>query len=205
MSDQIPRSFLCTGSDSKDFVIYSSHKVAQLTNNSCLLQILATSMELAFPMAAPVTYWTVPRFRKLLAMTCTLIRFYRKHIIEITTDWLSIDKPCQCFVKITNSFVILLHLCLHLFQTIPLLRTELRQIHTVSQLALLLMHDVFVANLPIKLLHGMGRVVKNRLVVVFNWLTQFNELFYFRLAQGEREEGREEDIVRDLINPFRCS
>lgn len=205
MDDQMPRSFLCYGSEPKHFAIYPTHKVAQLTTSSCLLQVLATSMESAFPVSAPKGYWTIQRFRRLLATTRTLIRFYRRHVIEVPKDWLTIDKPCQCFVAITTSFVILFHLCLHLFQTIPSLQTELRQIHVVSQLGLLLIHDVFVANLPIKLLHGMGRSIKNRLIVVFNWLSKFNELFYFRLAQGELECGssawRWKCLIRILIVP----
>lgn len=185
LSDQVSRSFLCVGSESKNFVVYSSHKIAQVTSSSCLLQVLATSLETAFPVTTPSDYWTVSHFRRLLALTRTLIRFYRKHIIETNSDWLGIDKPCHCFMKITTSFVILIHMCLHLFQTLPALRTEIRQIHIVSQLALLLIHDIFVANLPIKLLHGMGRSIKNRLIVVYHWLANFNELFYFRLAQGK--------------------
>lgn len=183
---EVTRAFLCTGCSTKEYAINSTYNTAQFTTDSCLLQVLTTSIECAFPVAVgnPTEYWTIPRYRKLLTMTRCLMLFFRKSIVEINADWLKVDRSCLCYIKLTTSFVILAHLCLHLFHTVPKLRTEMRQIQTVSQLTLLLIHDIFTANLQMKLLQSMGRPIKNRLIVVYNLLMHYNELFHFRLAQG---------------------
>lgn len=184
---EVASTFLCTSRSSlpsggaKKFSM--NFQVAQFTQESCLLQILATSLECAFP--GSKDYWTVERYRQLLSMTRVLMRFYRQSISNASSDWLNVHPSCLCYVKLTTSFIVLTHLCLHLFETTPRLRREMRQIQTVSQLALLLIHDIFTGNLQIKLLQRLGRPVKNRLIVVYNVLLQYNELFHFRLAQGE--------------------
>lgn len=65
------------------------------------------------------------------------------------------------------------------------MKAEIREVQTVSQLALLLMHDIFTANLNSAMIQQMGRPLKNRMVAVYNLLMKFNHLFHFRLAQGE--------------------
>lgn len=183
----VTRGFLCTGCATKEYAINCTYNTAQFTTDSCLLQVLTTSIECAFPVAATNTaaYWTLPKYRQLLVLTRCLMQFFRKSIVAaIDADWLKVDRSCLCYVKLTTSFVILAHLCLHLFHTVPKLRTEMRHLQTVSQLTLLLVHDIFTANLQMKLLQSMGRPIKNRLIVVYNLLMHYHELFHFRLAQG---------------------
>lgn len=179
------RNRICIGCN-KDFKFNETYNTAEFTTNSCLLQILATSVECIFPVAAAGDYWTVPRYQKLLALTKCLIKFFRKSIVDMNSDWLQADRSCRCYVKLTTSFIILSHLCLHLYHTIPTLRTETRRTQTVSQLILLLIYDIFTANMQMKLLNIMGRPIKNRLIVVYNLLMHYNGLFKFRLAQGKQ-------------------
>lgn len=183
---EVTRTFLCTGCGSKEYVINGTYNTAHFTTDSCPLQVLTTSIECVFPFAVDNAeeYWTLERYRKLLGLAKCLMQFFRKGVGEINADWLKGDRSCLCYIKLTTSFVILAHLSLHLFHTLPKLRTEMRQIQTVSQLTLLLIHDIFTANLQMRLLHSMGRPIKNRLIVVYNLLMHYNAVFQFRLAQG---------------------
>lgn len=188
MSVETTRSLLClSGANttiSKEYSI--NYNVAQFTRDSCLLQVLATSIECAFPGANTTSdYWSAARYQKLLAMTRCFIRFFRRNIRHMSWDWFTVSPTCVCYQKLTTSFVVLIHLCLHLFETVPNMKAEIREVQTVSQLALLLMHDIFTANLNSAMIQQMGRPLKNRMVAVYNLLMKFNHLFHFRLAQGE--------------------
>lgn len=187
MSVDMSRSLLCLNGSgnatSKEYAI--SRNVAQFTRDSCLLQVLATSIECAFAGANTTSdYWTVGRYRKLLSMTRCLIRFFRKSMSHISSDGLNVSSSCICYQKLTTSFVVLTHLCLHVFETVPKMRTEMRQVQTISQLALLLMYDIS-RNLNLTMNKHMGKPLKNRLDTVYHLLMQYNKLFNFRLAQGE--------------------
>lgn len=184
----VARTFLCNESVQAKAYKINGDNTVHFSRDSCPLQILTTAIECVFPVAAPAEYWTIPRYRKLLAIAKCLMQFFRKSMLDMDACWLRVDRNCQCYLKLTTSFIILAHLCLQLFHTVPRLRTEMRQIHIVSQLTLLLMHDIFTANLQMKLLYIMARPIKNRLVVVYNLLMYYNELFHFRLAQGKIEE-----------------
>lgn len=177
-------SFICTGCDTKEYSINTAYNTVQFTSRSCLLQIITTTIECTFPLS-PTANYTLTRYQHLLTMTKCLMQFFRRSILEINSDWLRVDHSCLCYIKLTTSCVILAHLCLHLFHTVPRLRTQMRRVQAVSQLALLLIHDIFTANLQMKLLYSLGRPIKNRLIVVYNLLMHYNESFYFRLAQGE--------------------
>lgn len=180
----VARTFLCNEANEAKAYKINGDNTVHFSRDSCPLQVLATAIECAFPVAAAPDYWTIPRYRQLLAIAKCLMQFFRKGMLDVNASWLRVDRSCQCYLKLTTSFIILAHLCLHLFHTVPRLRTEMRQIHAVSQLTLLLMHDIFTTNLQMKLLYIMARPIKNRLVVVYNLLMYYNELFHFRLAQG---------------------
>lgn len=185
LDGELNRTFLCTNSN--EYVMNPIYKTARFSTNSCLLQIFATSMESTFPAAETEEYWTIWRYRRLLSFTLCLMRFFRENLLDINADWMTVNRSCLCYLKLTTSFIVLTHLCLHLSQTIPKLRAEMRRIQTVSQLALLLLHDLFTANRQTELNRRMGKSIKNRLIVVYNMLMQYNELFHFRLAQGKRK------------------
>lgn len=184
----VTRTFLCGGFAAKEFAIHGSYRIAQFTTNSCLLQILATSVESAYPVAVANSkeYWSVTRYRKLLLTTKSIMQLFRRGIVDLNADWMQTDRSCLCYIKLTTSCIILAHLSLHLFDTMPKLRTEMRQVQAVSQLSLLLIYDIFTANLQMKLLQSMGRPIKNRLIVLYHLLVHYNEVFHFRLAQGEQ-------------------
>ncbi|KAL9708247.1 hypothetical protein quinque_011765 [Culex quinquefasciatus] len=177
---------LCWRSKPESFKLNETYKTIQFTKDSCVLQIYAALLECSVPQNRTLTRLEVDR---LVANTRHTIFFLRnavarpvrwiRHFYRHPEQSSRVPTQCQCHIRITNAFVVLLHQVLRCWNHCPLDIPN----HSMLQIAqdgVLLLYDLFQTVYRGMVLRVGGHAIECRLQASCNWLVQHQDDFRFQ-------------------------
>ncbi|EAT46648.1 AAEL002238-PA [Aedes aegypti] len=175
---------LCRQSKASDFAANDAYKMIQFTKDSCTLQIYAALLEASVPQNRNLTPTEI---HHLVANTRNTIYFLRNSLAR-PVRWIhqfvrrpegSVLSLCQCHVRITNAFVVLLHQVLRCWMQCPL-NVDYDTMLQITQNGVLLLFDLFETVYRGEVLQVGRHVIQCRLQATYNWLVQHQSDFRFQ-------------------------
>uniref|UniRef100_A0A1Q3EX81 ATR-interacting protein mus304 n=1 Tax=Culex tarsalis TaxID=7177 RepID=A0A1Q3EX81_CULTA len=177
---------LCWRSKPESFKLSETTRTIQFTKDSCVLQIYAALLECSVPQNRTLTRLEVDRLvantrhtifflRNAVARPVRWIRHFYRHPEQPSRS----PTQCQCHIRITNAFVVLLHQVLRCWNQCPLSIAN----HSMLQIAqdgVLLLYDLFQTVYRGIVLRVGGHAIECRLQASYNWLVQHQDDFRFQ-------------------------
>lgn len=169
---------MCTNSVEGSFEINEYYKILQFSSDSCTLQVYGAVLETAFPQDKILTPSQIDGLSQICSNHCKFLW----NCFERNVEWIwKVKETCDCYVKATTSFVVIVHQFLRQWILNPN-SIDIKLVSNIAKISACLLCKIFHINYRREVLQNGGSVIKNRLHIIHDWLKDYGGVFMFKTA-----------------------